>query len=262
MSILDNTTNLRLLIDKANNLSNPDNSTSEYLLQSKTISPTTLQQTITPDNGYDGLKSITVNAIPTTTLATPRISISSAGKITVTVNQAKGYISKGLKSATKQLATQAAKTITPTISNQTAVTSGVFTTGVITVKGDENLVASNIKNGVSIFGVTGTYGESSSNSASTLTGINADIIGSFTYLNETFKFIKGMTWGEFIASDMNSWEESNLTQHFTGNSQIYTEDIGGGLISNYYVTTDGTYCVTSSDLIIDGYNYIGRDIFA
>lgn len=42
-------------------------------------------------------------------------------------------MSAGTKSGTKQLTTQAAKTVTPTKSAQTAVSSGVYTTGAITV---------------------------------------------------------------------------------------------------------------------------------
>lgn len=63
----------------------------------------------------------------------------------------------GSKNSTKQLTTQAAKTITPSTSNQTAVASGRYTTGTITVKGDSNLKAENIAKGISIFGVTGTH---------------------------------------------------------------------------------------------------------
>lgn len=51
---------------------------------------------------------------------------------------------------------QEAKTVTPTTTEQTAVASGSFTTGAVKVAGDANLVAENIKEGVSIFGVTGT----------------------------------------------------------------------------------------------------------
>ncbi len=77
----------------------------------------------------------------------PSISVSSDGLITATA---------GNKSATKQLPTQGANTITPSTSTKTAVASGRYTTGEVTVKGDSNLVAANIKKGVTIFGVAGT----------------------------------------------------------------------------------------------------------
>lgn len=51
---------------------------------------------------------------------------------------------------------QAAKTVTPTTTEQTAVASGSFTSGAVKVAGDANLIADNIKQGVSIFGVVGT----------------------------------------------------------------------------------------------------------
>lgn len=126
-------------------------------LQAKTVTPSTAQQAVTPDSGYDGLSKVTVYAIPSATQATPTISVSSAGKITASATQSAGYVAAGTKSATKQLTTQAAKTVTPTTSDQTAVASGRYTTGAVTVKGDSNLVAGNIKNGVTIFGVTGTH---------------------------------------------------------------------------------------------------------
>lgn len=90
------------------------------------------------------------------TQATPGISVSSSGLITASVTQSGGIVTAGTKSATKQLTTQAAKTVTPGASSQTAVNSGVYTTGAVTVSGDSNLVAGNIKSGVSIFGVAGS----------------------------------------------------------------------------------------------------------
>lgn len=51
---------------------------------------------------------------------------------------------------------KAATTITPTTTNQT-VAAGTHLTGVLTIKGDPNLLAENIKSGVTIFGIEGTY---------------------------------------------------------------------------------------------------------
>lgn len=86
-------------------------------LQTKTIAPSTSQQVVTPDSGYDGFESVTVSAI------TP---------------------------------VKAAQTYTPGTSNQT-ISSGQWLTGTQTIQGSANLVAGNIKKNVSIFGVTGTY---------------------------------------------------------------------------------------------------------
>ena len=96
-------------------------------------------------------------SVSTTTQATPSISVSDSGLITASATQTEGYVNTGTKSATNQLATQGAKTITPTNSSQTAVDKGMYTTGAVIVDGDSNLVSSNIKKDVSIFGITGTY---------------------------------------------------------------------------------------------------------
>ena len=137
-------------------------------LQEKSVTPSATEQTVTPDSGYDGLSRVTVEAMPTAALSTPTISVDSAGKITATVQQASaGYVEAGSKSATKQLTTKGAATITPGTSDQT-IASGTYLTGAQTIKGDANLVAGNIKSGVSIFGVAGSFagaggGDSSDN---------------------------------------------------------------------------------------------------
>ena len=107
--------------------------------------------------------------------ATPASSISgtaatvSTGTNTLTLTKtvsntpqvSAGYISSGTAgnssvSLTANVTTKAAATITPGTTNQT-IASGTYLTGTQTISGDANLVAGNIKNGTSIFGVTGTY---------------------------------------------------------------------------------------------------------
>lgn len=58
---------------------------------------------------------------------------------------------------TGTIQSKTAETYTPTTSDQ-VIASGQYLAGAQTVKGDANLVAANIKDGVSIFGVTGTSG--------------------------------------------------------------------------------------------------------
>ena len=57
---------------------------------------------------------------------------------------------------TGNIPNQGAQTITPGTTNQT-IAAGKYLTGAQTIVGDSNLVAANIAEGVSIFGVTGTH---------------------------------------------------------------------------------------------------------
>lgn len=56
---------------------------------------------------------------------------------------------------TGSIASKSAQTYTPNTSDQT-IASGQYLSGAQTIKGDANLVASNIAKNVQIFGVTGT----------------------------------------------------------------------------------------------------------
>lgn len=69
---------------------------------------------------------------------------------------ASGY-HNGSGKVTQSLTTQRGKTVTPTTSNQTACASGRWVTGNIICAGASTLTAGNIKKGVTIFGVTGTW---------------------------------------------------------------------------------------------------------
>lgn len=110
--------------------------------------------------------------------ATPVISVSPTnGLITATA---------GTKSTTHQLAFQAAKTITPSVTSQIAVSSGYYAGGNVIVAGDSNLVAGNIKSGVSIFGVSGTLEIGSDSGSSDGDGVFEQVLNrSFRYVNDS-----------------------------------------------------------------------------
>lgn len=95
-------------------------------------------------------------SVKTVTQAVPSIEVSSDGLITATASQNEGYVTAGTTTATDQMTTKAATTWTPSTADQT-ISAGTYLTGVQTIKGDKNLVASNIAKDVPIFGVTGTY---------------------------------------------------------------------------------------------------------
>lgn len=210
------------------------------LLQSKTITPTESQQTITPDSGYDGLSQVTVGAISSSYVGSgiarhdvsdvqTSLSYTASGSshlIAAKVSLPDGYYESDGALMTQQysienisnIPKQAATTITPTESTQVAananqwltgditvnpipstyvgssvttktattitpgtanqtIASGTYLTGTQTIMGDADLTAANIKTGIQIFGVTGSYTSDATASA-------ADIINGQTgYVN-------------------------------------------------------------------------------
>lgn len=95
------------------------------------------------------------------TVSTSSNSLTLSKTISVTPNvTTAGYISSGTAgnasvSLTASVTTKGAQTYTPTTSDQT-IAKDTYLTGVQTISGDANLVASNIIYGKSIFGVSGS----------------------------------------------------------------------------------------------------------
>ena len=140
--------------------------TGDLLDRNIKVSITTPSGSATTPTTSVTLDSKSMNIISSTGVVTS--TMSGSANITPTISA--GYISAvtaGTVSAsgsqTLQLTTQSGATVTPTTTEQTAVSAGRYTLGAIKVAGDANLVAGNIKTGVSIFGVNGSYSGQSIN---------------------------------------------------------------------------------------------------
>lgn len=191
-------------------------------LQSKTVSPSESAQTIKADNGYDGLSQVTVNAVSRT------------------------YVGSGV---TKK----SAATYTPGTSDQ-SIASGQYLNGTQTIKGDSNLTAGNIRSGVKIFNVTGSYAGSSSSGGtdtSDATATAKDIArGKTAYVQdkkitgdlyevakgETKTFVasgsENVTFGKFDSNDV-----VNIKIPWIGNDEIMR--VGSYILLGAYATLFG-----------------------
>ena len=145
--------------------------------------------TVTVPAGYyasQGSKSVSSgSATPPTTISGSQASLTTGTNtitlqktLSVTPQVSAGYISSGtngnvLVSLNANVTTKGTATITPGTTNQT-ISSGTYLTGTQTIEGDSNLIASNIKKDVQIFGVTGSYEGSGGGGASNF------VTGTFT----------------------------------------------------------------------------------
>lgn len=153
-----------------------------------------------------------------------------------------------------------ATTITPSTSSQTIGGANYMMEGAVTVSGDANLVAGNIKSGTTIFGVTGTYSGGSSKNIQVNSGSNSVRTNGYTSTGHTLTVAKTGTykvsWTAWRSSSQgamgtNLYRNGNAGtaqqtwtntygQHIVLNNQSYT----AGDVLTLYATAGSTsrYC--------------------
>lgn len=143
---------------------------------------------------------------------------------------------------TGTISSKSAATYTPGTSDQT-ISSGQYLAGTQTIKGDANLVAENIKKGVSIFGVTGTL-ESGGTGTST-NNCEAYLITSTTQA-VSFKNTGGplKAWGYATQTSSSGWGGGTTTKvvAFAGDKYYASVSYGSPTATNLSLSlnSDGT----------------------
>ena len=166
-------------------------------LQTKTVTPSESTQTVSPDSGYDGLSKVTVNAISSTYIGSD-----------VTKKNAATYIPK---------------------TTDQSIASGQYLSGTQTIKGDANLVAGNIKSGVSIFGVTGTYAGGGSSGGSGNNNVEAYAITD-TNPSVSFRRTDGAIkiWGYGTMTSSGGWGQHTTSLIAFAGDKYYKSAMYGG----------------------------------
>jgi hypothetical protein len=126
-------------------------------LQAKTVEPKGTKQTVKPDAGYVGMSSLTVKAAPLQRKATaPVLDGSGTATEAQTIQPDDGYY--GLSNLEVGPLVMQIKRVEPDAAGQIVeADEGYHALGFAILSGDAALLPENIKKGVTIFGVTGTY---------------------------------------------------------------------------------------------------------
>ena len=213
-------------------------------------------------------KSVGVGSATTPTMGievTPTISVNSSGLITATATKSEsilpvvvpGYVGSGTAgtitfngSNTSQLSTQGASTITPTESEQTAVTSGKYTTGDIKVGA---ISSSYVGSGI-------TRRDSDDLSAS---GATVSVPSGYYAENASKSVATGNISTPYITKGTVTNNSVTMTPYYTRTAGYIAES---GTYSGTQATVtaselvSGTKSITANDTDIDVTNYAKVDV--
>lgn len=137
------------LVQLENGYYSSDNIVSVTTLKEETIGTGIESDILIGHNGW-------VNGVEINGSMLDNSGIDNALKVNTSYTIPQGWYS-GTEKITQSLTTQAASSVTPSTANKTVCSSDRWTTGNITIIGDSKLVSTNIKNGVNIFGVVGSF---------------------------------------------------------------------------------------------------------
>ena len=195
-------------------------------LQAKSVTPKTASQTVTADAEYDGLSSVTVAGDANLKAENIVKDVSIFG-VTGT-------------HTCKQPSLQS-KSVTPSTTAKTVTAdSGYDGLSQVTVAGDSNLIAANIKKGVSIFGIAGTH-ETTATGGSSDNNCEAYLV-DVTNPTVNFKTASGTikAYGYAYATSSSGWGGSTTSVYaFNGTNYYKSVSYGSPQSTNITLGVSG-----------------------
>ena len=149
--------------------------------------------------------------------------------------------SAGLK-VTGSISSKASATYTPGTADQT-IASGQYLSGTQTIKGDANLVAENIKSGVPIFGVEGSYTSDATATAEYIVKGKTAYVNGSKITGSIEKVVSKQVSGD--GSSFTS-DDNFIYSSFVPSSRMYIETTG--FTMNLPLTTSNFGDATSADV--------------
>lgn len=187
-------------------------------LQNKTVSPTTSQQTIQADSGYDGLGTVTVNAMPSGTAGTP--------------------------TATKGTVSNHSISVTPKVTNTTGYITGSTKTGTAVTVSASELVSGTLS--VTANGTADVTNYASVNVNVSGGGATNYITGTFNYSSSGAKSITLPYTGNGYPTQLNIFAVGGVYGNDTYYDTLQRYAVGSFQMLKYYPDTAPTYTTSGS----------------
>ena len=202
-------------------------------LQDKSVTPSSSQQVITADSPYDGLRQVTVGAV---SLQSKSVVLSSSSQ---TITPDSGYT--GLDQVNVPAVVLEPKSVTPSTSQQVINKSagydgiGTVTVGAVDASIDSSIQSQNIKAGITILGVVGSYTGGGGGSASQYVNTHPT---KLTYAYSENSYAQNNLWNLGSIPELDTSAVTTMSDCFRSNKHVTVLDLSTWSFASCTDTTD------------------------